>query len=152
MIALHPTLIIRWKTRKYYTVNIYSVSVSSLECFVFMKRQVSCSLMTCNWWSSLKPKGYSDLTNINTIVVSDISMSTLMGYVRLMVLNATFNNISFISWRSVVLVGETVIAGENHRPVASHWQTLSHNYVSITPRLSGIRTHNVRGDSYWLHG
>jgi len=48
-----------------------------------------------------------------------------------MVLNATFNNISVISWRSVLLVEET---GENHRPVASHWQTLSHNVVSSTPR------------------
>ena len=30
----------------------------------------------------------------------------------------------------------------NHRPVASHWQTLSHYVVSSTPRLSMIRTHN----------
>jgi len=34
-----------------------------------------------------------------------------------MVLNATFNNISFITRRSLLLVEET---GENHRPVASH--------------------------------
>jgi len=34
-----------------------------------------------------------------------------------MVFNATFNNISVISWRSVLLVEET---GENHRPVISH--------------------------------
>jgi len=46
------------------------------------------------------------------------------------VFNATFNNISVISWRSVLLVKET---GENYRPVASHWQTLSHNVVSSTP-------------------
>ena len=39
------------------------------------------------------------------------------------------------------------VAGENHRPVASHGQTLSHNVVSSTPRLSGIQTHNVSGDS-----
>jgi hypothetical protein len=38
-------------------------------------------------------------------------------FVCLMVFNAIFNNISVISWRSVLLVGET---GENHRPVASH--------------------------------
>ena len=38
----------------------------------------------------------------------------------LMVLNATFNNISIISWQSVLLVEETVGSGENHRPVASH--------------------------------
>jgi len=38
----------------------------------------------------------------------------------LIVLNATFNNISVISWRSVLLVEETGGPGENHRPVASH--------------------------------
>ena len=63
-----------------------------------------------------------------------------------MVFNATFNNISVISWLSVLLVEETKIPGENHRPVASHWQTLSHNVVSGTPCLSGLQTHNVSGD------
>ena len=40
---------------------------------------------------------------------------------RVMVFNATFNNISFtsISWRSVLFMEET---GEHHRPVASHRQ------------------------------
>ena len=37
-----------------------------------------------------------------------------------MVFNATFNNISVISWRSVLLVDETGVPGENNRPVASH--------------------------------
>jgi len=50
-----------------------------------------------------------------------------------MVLNAIFNNISVILWRSVLLVQETRVPGENHQPVASHWQTLSHNVVSSTP-------------------
>ena len=40
--------------------------------------------------------------------------------VRVMVFNATFNNISIISWWSVLLVEETGVPGENHRPVASH--------------------------------
>jgi hypothetical protein len=39
--------------------------------------------------------------------------------VCLMVFNATFNNISVISWRSVLLVEETGGPRENHRPVAS---------------------------------
>jgi len=38
----------------------------------------------------------------------------------LIVLNATFNNISVISWRSILLVEETGVHGENHRPAASH--------------------------------
>jgi hypothetical protein len=32
-----------------------------------------------------------------------------------MVLNATFNNISVISWWSVLLVAEPGVPGENHR-------------------------------------
>jgi len=38
--------------------------------------------------------------------------------------------------------------GENHRPVTSYLQTLSHNVVSSTSRLSGIRTHNFSGDRH----
>ena len=47
-----------------------------------------------------------------------------------MVFNATFNNISVISWSSVLLVEETGVPGENHLPVVSHLQTLSHNVLS----------------------
>ena len=71
--------------------------------------------------------------------------------VRVMVFNTTFNKISVISWRSVLLVKETRLPVENHRPASSHWRTLSHNVVSSTPRLSRIRTHNINGDMHWLH-
>jgi hypothetical protein len=54
--------------------------------------------------------------------------------VRVMVFNPTLNNIATISWRSVLLVEETEVPGENHRPVASHSQTISHNVVSSLPR------------------
>ena len=57
------------------------------------------------------------------------------------VFNATFNNISVISWISVLLVEDTGLPGENHRPVASHWQTFSHNVVHLA--LFEIRTHNI---------
>ena len=46
-----------------------------------------------------------------------------------MVSNATFNNISAISCRSVLLMEEIGEPGENHRPVASDLQILSHNVV-----------------------
>jgi hypothetical protein len=59
-----------------------------------------------------------------------------------MVFNATFNNISVISLQSVLLVEKTVVPGENHRPVASHRQTLSH-VVSST-------THHERGSNSQL--
>ena len=37
-----------------------------------------------------------------------------------MVFNAAFNNISAIPWRSVLLMEETGVSGENHRPDGSH--------------------------------
>jgi hypothetical protein len=40
--------------------------------------------------------------------------------VRVIVFNATFNKIVTISWRSVLLVEETGVPGENHRPAPSH--------------------------------
>ena len=46
-------------------------------------------------------------------------MKTFLLLVDLMfVLNATFSNISAISWRPPLVVEE---AGENHRPWASNW-------------------------------
>jgi hypothetical protein len=53
-----------------------------------------------------------------------------------MVFNATFNNISAISWRSVLLVEETE---ENRRPAAFH----GHNAVLLV--MTGIRTLVVIG-------
>jgi hypothetical protein len=44
---------------------------------------------------------------------------TMFLFVYLMVFNATFNNISVISFQSVLLE-ETGGRGENHRTVASH--------------------------------
>jgi hypothetical protein len=38
----------------------------------------------------------------------------------IMVFNASFNNISVISWRSVLLVEETGGLGASHRPTTSH--------------------------------
>jgi len=58
-----------------------------------------------------------------------------------MVFNITFNNISVISWPSVLFVEETRGHGENHCPAAGHLQTLLHNVVSsIDTFLNIIKT------------
>ena len=54
--------------------------------------------------------------------------------------NVTFNNISVISWRSVLLAEVSGVPGENHRAVVSHRQSLSPNV--------GIRNHNFSGDRH----
>jgi hypothetical protein len=50
-------------------------------------------------------------------------MDTLL--VGFMVFNATFYNIQAISWRLVLLVRETGVLGEYHRPAASHWHFIT---------------------------
>jgi hypothetical protein len=70
-------------------------------------------------------------------------------FVCWVVFNATFDNISVTSCRSVLLVEETRGPGENHWPVASNWQTLSHNVVYLA--LIEIRTHNISSDRHWIH-
>jgi hypothetical protein len=48
------------------------------------------------------------------------NMTTRFIGFMVMVFHATLNNISFISWQSVVLVEGIGVPGETHRPVASH--------------------------------
>ena len=58
---------------------------------------------------------------------------------RFMVLNATFSNISVISWQSVLLMEETGVPDENHRLVVSHWQILSYSVVLSSAHLSRFK-------------
>jgi len=54
----------------------------------------------------------------NYFFLNEIILGLGEGWV--MVFNATFNNISAISWRSVLLAEETGVLAENHRPAGSH--------------------------------
>jgi hypothetical protein len=55
----------------------------------------------------------SDKITVNFQMILHSHPVCIIG-VRVIVFNATFNNISVISWRSVLLVGETGVHGENH--------------------------------------
>ena len=64
--------------------------------------------------------------------------------VRIMLLNATFHNISVISWWSVLLVEEK---RSTPKKLLQNWQPLSHNHydnvVSSTPRYFSSNMHRL---------
>jgi len=64
-------------------------------------------------------------------------MLCVMGWV--MVFNATLNNISILSWRSLLLVEEIKVPEENYRFVASHWQTYHIMLYLVYLAISGIQ-------------
>jgi hypothetical protein len=45
-----------------------------------------------------------------------------------------------ILWRSVLVVEEHGVPGENQQLAASQWQSAIHNVISSTPRLIGFQT------------
>ena len=57
-----------------------------------------------------------------------------------MAVDATFNDISIRSWRSVLLMVKTTALPQ-----------FTDKFVSSTPHLIMVRTHNVSGDRYELH-
>ena len=76
---------------------------------------------------------------IHLIFVKQTNMNVyLFGFdqfkARDMVFNVTFHNISALSLWYVLVVEDPGVPGEHQRPVIVHWQTLSHNVISSTPR------------------
>jgi hypothetical protein len=75
-----------------------------------------------NLWGSILVR---DVAMVAAVGCSESEAYLMSLWFKAMVFNATFNSISVISWRSVLLA-RTGVHGENHGPAVSHGQTLSH--------------------------
>jgi hypothetical protein len=131
-------------------------SIRVLRLFPPLKLVAMIYLNYCwTWCVTSKMKSNQSSGQMDHFLALSKMSSFPFGYIYisvlcLMVFNATFNNISItsISWLFVLLMEETGEPGENHWPVVSHRQTLSHNVVHFD--LIEIWTHNISGDRHNL--
>jgi hypothetical protein len=63
----------------------------------------------------MKTKTYNTVGTIQESIIT-----TQILRVRIMMINATFNNISAVSWQSVLMVKKTGIPREYNQPTVSH--------------------------------
>jgi hypothetical protein len=125
----------------------YPIDLQPIKSKIWKVKQFSCKIKLWeekNGWQL--QHGLSSITAILTnqiVPFINCSISLYSGlhdqleyWVYGLVFNATFNYFSAISRGSVLLVDETGVFGENDRPVASHWQPLSHTVVSNRVHLA----------------
>jgi hypothetical protein len=84
-------IILQWKVPREMHQVIYNLAPSHEQAYIYLLIGKACHLLD---------------VRVSTMIII-YHMSVVTWWVRVMVLNLTFNNISVISWRSVLLVEET---------------------------------------------
>ena len=135
-----------WVAAKWFVRdNILNVSVIFFI-YVEINKHSTYHQFTCHNFTCMRIDVFSLTLNIGYL------KTKLNNYWCVMVLNDTFNNISVISWWAALLVEETRVPEERHRPVSSHWQKSYHIMLyRVHFAKNGVRIHNVSGNRHCLH-
>jgi hypothetical protein len=127
----------KWPHRFNIDVNLTAIPTETIWIFSYgndkyknhskkLYKYCICYVLTflhCNMFWQARQVGRYQRDNFKSYIEEWQTMPwpNVCLFVCLMVFNTTFNNISVISWGSVLLVEETGGHDENHRPAASHW-------------------------------
>ena len=86
--------------------------------FVFVEENEMISTLDLSW-NHLRGHGAVGIAKGIEVIICYYWL--LLFEFEFLVFNATFSNISAISWRPVLVVEEARVPGENHRLWASNW-------------------------------
>ena len=118
----HGVLLMDWQPHGiiaiFHAVQVYTVySKCGIQCRT-LQINYSCK-KTPIWWSVLVTTLSDEMRY--WFATAQCLFSRIDLIFDIWCFNATFNNISAISWRPVLVVEEAGVSGENHRPWASNW-------------------------------
>ena len=81
-----------------------------------------------------------------TLIWGNASVGYLFYQLELLVIITTFNNVSVISWMSVLLVEDLCISSKKHQSERSLWQMLTIKFFLVHFATGWNLTRNLSGD------